>query len=230
ELLVTAGGLLGADRVPARPASPPAAASAQGLASDDVTFGRLADAASSTRTSLLVGYVEACATGVFLATQLIERSGRAIAGYRCTHLADRRYDPGTWLTVAPCAGVRLGLMLDDDLLVPEVARALALAGAELLIVQCTGSSDPCAAPESEDEMLRAVARCRAFENATPLVVVAPNGGFAVDHRGDAVPMIQNREGIALVSLEPGAGTARFRRPELYRRLLVVDEEAAGRAG
>lgn len=158
-----------------------------------------------TGRAVLLSYREACSGREHRSLMLVDETGRAVANYRTSHLAGDAdgLTPGAWLTVAPWAGARLGLMGGADLYHPEVARALALQGAEMLVWVGQGTE-------------RAAEWCilgaaRAIENRRPLVAFGQDlQSFAA---GD----------VDAPAAEAAAGDAEMRqarRPVLYRSLLL----------
>lgn len=96
--------------------------------------------------------------------------GELIGTYRKIHLfslmgEDRSLDGGDqWLVVDTSAG-RIGVFICYDLRFPELARRLALEGAEIIVV-------PAEWPKPRDEHWKALLKARAIENQ--LFVVAAN--------------------------------------------------------
>lgn len=64
-------------------------------------------------------------------------------------------------------GVNLGIFMNDDLIFPELARTLCLAGTEIMIYLC---NEPLPIWES-------ISRTRSFENGTPLLAASGTGIF-----------------------------------------------------
>lgn len=130
----------------------------------------------------------------------------------------------------------LGLQICYEVTFPEVARCAVLDGADV-VLNCTASLS------GTEEVWAAMARARAFENATPFVVCSVvgaqgtdryfGGSAAFDQHG--VPIAQappHGEALVLVDVPVGAGRrARremnivgARRPELYRSLVRPHRE------
>jgi predicted amidohydrolase len=70
---------------------------------------------------------------------LLSPAGKVLAAYRKLHLfslmdEERWFSPGTEAVLAEIAGRKVGLLTCYDIRFPELARKLALAGAELLLV------------------------------------------------------------------------------------------------
>lgn len=183
-------------------------------ASDGAMARALAALCRAHATALVAGYLERCSGRLHSAAIVIDRDGHGLANYRRVH-GGAAEPPlvavGQWLTVVPLGLRRLGLAIGADLHHPEHARALALAGADLLVV--LGGRD--AGSEEAPALLAA----RRIENGLPAVaawyvdIEAPLGGA-----------------VRTVDLEPAeleaaarAGLLAARRPRLYRSLLTVDD-------
>jgi predicted amidohydrolase len=187
----------------------------------------------------------AAATGMFLA--FVAESGAAggtmyLAGPQGMVLehAQTHAAPGMSIELGdgPCDVAdtdvcRIGLMLGDEGLVPEVARSLMLRGAELIL---WAHGDP-GAP------MALVARTRADENRLYLacaappaehaatMVAAPSGGVlveALEATELAVAATVNRTLARLKERAPGTDVVRARRPETYAAIAVASRDAAAR--
>ncbi|MET8850407.1 carbon-nitrogen hydrolase family protein [Amycolatopsis sp. NPDC004625] len=106
---------------------------------DGPTAGRMAAWARRTGTALAYGYPETDGEHVYNSVQLIDSTGRRLANYRKTHLfgdLDKAwFTPGDEAVVqADLDGIRIGLLICYDVEFPELVRAHALAGTELLVV------------------------------------------------------------------------------------------------
>lgn len=127
EMFLT-GYAIGADAV-ARLAEP----------TDGPTARAAAEIARRRGVALLYGRPERDGNAVYNAVRLVGSDGAGIAGYRKTHLfgaVDRaQFAAGAALSpVVEVAGVKVGLAICYDIEFPEVARGLALAGAEAILV------------------------------------------------------------------------------------------------
>ncbi|QHE88295.1 carbon-nitrogen hydrolase family protein [Hydrogenophaga sp. BPS33] len=113
--------------------------------------------------AIVYGYPEHHADAPpFNAVQCIAADGQRLANYRKTHLfgdVDRaQFSPGPHApAVFECKGWRLGLLVCYDIEFPEPARALALQGADALLV-------PTANMIEFDEVQRVLLPARALEN------------------------------------------------------------------
>ncbi|MEQ0564301.1 carbon-nitrogen hydrolase family protein [Amycolatopsis sp. NEAU-NG30] len=107
--------------------------------SDGPTAARMAALARRLGAALVYGYPETDGEHVYNSVQLVDATGRRLANYRKTHLfgdLDRAwFTPGDEPVVqADLGGVRVGLLICYDVEFPELVRAHALAGTELLVV------------------------------------------------------------------------------------------------
>lgn len=93
-------------------------------------------ACAEARTAALVGFAERTAAGVANAAAVIDADGSVVAVYRKTQLfGDERltFVPGEEQLVLPLLGRRVAPLICFDIEFPEPARAVALAGADLLV-------------------------------------------------------------------------------------------------
>ena len=103
---------------------------------DGPTSRRLSELARRRSTYLAYGFAERQGASVYNAAQLVGPDG-ALGGYRKTHLFMREkalFDPGDRAppVLEIAAGVKIGLMICFDWVFPEVARTLALGGAQII--------------------------------------------------------------------------------------------------
>lgn len=198
---------------------------------------------------------------VVIPASLFERAGHAyynsvavidtrgdIAGvYRKSHIPDGPgysekyyFRPGdTGFKVWPTEHGALGVGICWDQWYPEAARAMALAGAEVLLYPTAIGSEP-NGEDTRDPWRRAMIG-HAVSNAMPVVAANRIGtegdatfygsSFIADPRGDlVVDLDRSSEGLAIATFDLEAlsrrraawGFFRDRRPELYRRLLTAD--------
>ena len=117
-------------------------------------------AAKGSNTAVIVGAAERCGDGVANSLLAIDSDGEIVAVHRKTTLwgvEQEAFVAGENLTIVELAGCKVGLMLCYEVEFPEIARALALAGAELLV---TASANM--APYYDDHEL--ASRARALDN------------------------------------------------------------------
>src|ERR687893_1312795 len=97
----------------------------------------LADVAREHSTALIVGAAERVSDGVANSAICVDERGDLVAVYRKVQLyggdESDAFVAGDELLVVELCGVKVGLMICFDVEFPEVARALARAGAELLV-------------------------------------------------------------------------------------------------
>lgn len=141
----------------------------RGIEAIDVTDGGplepLRTAARAHGTAVLVGTAERDQSAMRNSAVCFDEYGTLTGLYRKVHLfgaEPRFFEPGDEYVVASLAGVRTGLLLCYDVEFPEVSRALAVAGAELLVT-LSANMDPYA-----EDHARFV-RVRALENRVPHV-------------------------------------------------------------
>lgn len=134
----------------------------------DPSLELLAAAAAAAGTAVLAGFAErSAAGGVHNSLAAIDEQGRLAAIYRKTQLFGRErevFEPGEELVVAPLAGRSVGVLLCFDMEFPEPARALAAAGADLLVTAAANME-----PYYADHEL--ASRARALDNRLPHVYV-----------------------------------------------------------
>ncbi len=125
--------------------------------------------AANLNLAIACGLSERDGDRVFNTLAVIDSAGTLIAKYRKVHLfsADPVFEhehlsAGSALTLVQVGGFTLGLMLCYDIRFPEMARALALRGADVLIV-------PAAWPFPRLEHWKTLTASRAIENQAYLV-------------------------------------------------------------
>jgi predicted amidohydrolase len=129
--------------------------------------GELREAARAAATGVVVGLAERVDGDVANSAVCIDAAGEVAGVYRKTHpFGDERdtYVAGEELVTVQVGGRVLGLMICFDMEFPEVARALAGRGAELLVT-ISANSPPF---ELDHDVF---ARARALENGLPHVYV-----------------------------------------------------------
>ncbi|WP_103352084.1 carbon-nitrogen hydrolase family protein [Amycolatopsis sp. CA-128772] len=199
---------------------------------DGPTAARMSALARQRGTALAYGYPETDGEHVYNSVQLIDATGHRLANYRKTHLfgdLDKAwFTPGDEPVVqADLGGIRVGLLICYDVEFPELVRAHALAGTELLVVPTALMSPyeivadtlvPARAYESQLFVAYAN-RCDTERELTYCgrsCVVAPTG--AVLARAGAGPEViaadVTRDALTASRLENTH--LADRRPELYR--------------
>ena len=187
------------------------------------------------RLAIVYGYSEQHPGGgkPFNAAQAIDTDGKRIGHCRKTHLfgdMDRaQFSAGdTPSEVFTWRGWRLGLLICYDVEFPETVRALALQGADAVLV-------PTANMLGYDEVTTLLMPARAYENRVALAYanacgdegVLSYGGFStvVQANGAVLALAGREAALICATLHPEAVTqARIgsplpdRRPDLYRAL------------
>lgn len=152
--------------------------------------GRVAEIARENSTAVLFGAAERVGDGYANSAIHVDRNGTLSGVYRKTHLFGSEREaflPGDELLVVDLEGFRAGLMICFDVEFPEVARALARAGADLLVTISANME-----PFGPDH--RVFSTARALENGLPHAYVNQigrgeeftftGGTFAVSADGD----------------------------------------------
>ncbi|HEX9063610.1 MAG TPA: carbon-nitrogen hydrolase family protein [Streptosporangiaceae bacterium] len=127
----------------------------------------LAAAAKSAEVALAAGVFETAPGGrVYNTTVAYSRSGELVAAYRKIHLFDalgqresETVAPGSELVVADLAGLQVGFLTCYDVRFPELARELAVRGADLLVIPSAWASGL-----FKEEHWVTLVRARAIEN------------------------------------------------------------------
>lgn len=181
--------------------------------------------------AIAYGYPERAATGIYNTVALIGPDGDILASYRKAHLwgawERRRFLAGEQPALFSFGGLRCAFMICYDLDFPEIARQLALAGAEL-IVSISATTHPfhivprCLVPARayENRFFVLFANRTGTENGTAYVgescVVAPDGSFLAQAGAEAGLILADivREDFAgFIADNAYRGD---RRPDLYR--------------
>jgi predicted amidohydrolase len=134
---------------------------------DGPELGELREAARDAGTAVVVGIAERVDGGVANSAVCIDAAGELAGVYRKTHpFGDERdaYAAGEELVTVELGGRVLGLMICFDMEFPEVARALADRGADMLVT-ISANMPPF---ELDHDVF---ARARALENGLPHVYV-----------------------------------------------------------
>jgi (R)-amidase len=149
---------------------------------DCAELAAIARASAAVSTAVIVGFAERCADGrIANSLACFDRDGSLAGVYRKLQLFDaeaRAFEPGDSLRIVRLAGVAVGVQICFDVEFPELARALAREGAELLVTASANMH-----PFTLDHEL--ASRARALENRLPHLYVnavgSPNGLRLVGH-------------------------------------------------
>ena len=151
--------------------------------------------------------------------------GEVIGVYDQAHLAETGWQAGDGLPMFDTPYGRIGIMQDDEGLLPEVARVLMLQGADLILWPASSSKYP----------LRMIARTRADENkvfialATPLeegvlpqsALLSPAGAYLAAALPDIEQAIAGQVAWALArykEMAPNTNVVLSRQPSAYAGL------------
>jgi omega-amidase len=131
----------------------------------------LREAAKKRQINIVAGISEREGDAVFNAIAVIDRNGSLTTKYRKTHLItaepvfeQRHLRAGEELVIGRIDKIAAGLMTCYDVRFPEIARALTLAGAEVIIV-------PAAFPLVRIEHWKILTQARAIENQVFVIAV-----------------------------------------------------------
>ena len=133
------------------------------IAPDAPPIGEIRRAAAETATAVAIGFTERRGAALANSLALIDEHGELAAVYRKVHLfGDERslFEPGEELVVAELAGRRVGALVCFDMEFPEPARALARAGADLLLTVAANME-----PFFGDHLI--ASQARALDNRVP---------------------------------------------------------------
>lgn len=196
---------------------------------------RVCEAAAATRTAVAIGLPQEYAGGVANAVALIDEHGSVVGLYQKRQLFGSEqvaFAAGERLLVAELAGCRAAPLVCFDVEFPELARAVAVAGAEMLVVVSANM-----APFGPDHEL--LTRARALENRLPLVyvngvgaedgVVFAGGSRVVDADGSTLVELPT-VGEAVVMAEVPARTGHADERVDYLRHLLPTPGVVGATG
>lgn len=157
--------------------------------------------AAAQRTAVVVGFAERRGEAIANSVALVSAAGELVDVYRKTHLfgavEHETFAAGDEYLVAPLAGHQVGTLNCFDVEFPEPARALAGAGAQLLVTVAANM-----APYADQHRL--AARSRALENRLPHVYVN-RVGHESGHTFVGGSCIVDQDGRVLAETDPGDG-------------------------
>src|SRR6516164_5242227 len=174
----------------------------------------LAAAAKDAGVALVAGVFEPAPAGrVYNTAVAYDSAGELVASYRKLHLFDafghRESDqvaPGAVPVACTLAGVRTGLAICYDVRFAELSRALAVAGAELLVLPAAW-----AAGLFKEEHWVTLVRARAIENTIWVAAVGqvpdPDERPTRAATGIGRSMLVDPLGVVRLDLGPAAGVA-----------------------
>ena len=228
---------------------------------DDRAVGHFAALARELGVVLPISFFERAGPAYFNSVAVLDADGALLGVYRKSHIPDGPgyqekyyFSPGdTGLKVWTTRYGRIGVGICWDQWFPEAARAMVLAGAELLFYPTAiGTEPPPAAPLDSREHWQRTQQGHAAANLTPLIAANRYGlersgqdpqrlhirfygaSFITDALGDKVaeaPQADDAVLIAEFDLAENAGRRdswfvfRDRRPDLYGALVTLDGQS-----
>lgn len=214
----------------------------------------LRDKARRHGIALVLPFAERANDGYFNSAFVYDNDGREVGRYRKTHIPayfptegpsgtgsfEKFYfAPGGKLETYAVAGTRIGVQICNDRLYPEASRALALQGAELIVMPIAFSTY--ADPEQRTSIWEVPLRARAYENGVYVLACNRVGTEGPRHHLGRSMVVDPRGMIAAEAgtLSPQLLTAqvdldavsaarkkfpwwRDRRPDLYGPLVAGD--------
>lgn len=156
------------------------------------TSQRLGELAKKLRSYIVAGIYEREGAAIYNTAVLIGRNGEIAGKYRKTHLPREEFEggltPGDSYPVFRTDFGNVGLLVCWDLQFPEPWRALALKGAEIILLPIWGGSE-------------VLARARAIENHVFIVTSSYDmKTFIVDPAGSVLAEATAKQPLALAEL------------------------------
>ncbi|MBI1177838.1 hypothetical protein GC207_10420 [bacterium] len=170
---------------------------------------RLGELAAKYHTYIVAGIYESSGKIVYNTAVLIDRQGNVAGKYCKTHLPREEWEagltPGDEYPVFDTDFGKVGLFICWDVQFPEPARAMALKGAELLLLPIWGGSD-------------VLTRARAIENHVYLVSSTYDmRSFVVDPTGEVLAEATDKDPVAIAEvhldktiIQPWLGNMKYR--------------------
>lgn len=217
------------------------------------TVERFAALAKSLSIAMPVSFFEQSGPHYFNSVAMLDADGSTLGYYRKAHIPDGPgytekfyFRPGdTAFQVFRTRFANVGVAICWDQWFPEVARALTLAGADVLAYPTAIGNEPSEPEVDTSQPWRRAMQGHAVSNA--VVVAAANRvgaednmsfygtSFVSDPRGDIVAEVaRDAEGVALTRVDLTAlrqyraswGFFRDRRPDLYQPLVRCEPDDA----
>lgn len=217
-------------------------------------IARFAALAAELEVVLPLSYFERAGQAYFNSLAVIDADGRVLGNYRKSHIPDGPgytekfyFSPGdTGFRVWDTRVGRIGVGICWDQWFPECARAMALAGAEILFYPTAIGSEPHDSTLDSSGHWQRVMQGHAGANLVPLVasnrigteagrngtsitfygssfIADPTGAKVADSgRGDEAVLTATFDLDAVAHQRRSWGVFRDRRPDLYRSLLTLD--------
>lgn len=181
-----------------------------------VDLGRVANAVKGAGGTMVFGVAT---NGCAAQRSVVVVTGEGASEHHATH--GRGLVLGeTNAPIVDTAAGKLGVLCGDEGLVPEVARCLALEGADILAWSVF----------DRDEMAERVARCRSDENRVYTAAAWPDGGVITSPTGAPLTLVPQGTGVAMAAqvnkamsrwkdMAPGTNAVRDRIPKAYGDLV-----------
>lgn len=194
---------------------------------------RVKTLARSLQVHIVLGFLQKNGTTdqVHNAAALFDVQGNIALIYHKVHFAQGYtinppcYAPGSDFPVAKTTFGTTGIMICFDRQLPETARNLRLAGAQLLVNPSYGSFSR-ANSSGQDGWNTRLLQTRAYENGVPLIFTNPGQSLILDDHGEFVAVGTANETVyadIMISSEDFSAlppaTLQYRRPPLYTSLV-----------
>jgi predicted amidohydrolase len=167
----------------------------------------LGEAARKAGSYVVAGIYERDGKLIYNTALLIDRQGNIAGKYRKTHLPETEVEgglmPGNSYPVFKTDFGTIGIEICYDNFFPEVARSLALNGAEIIFVPIWGDS------RDNDNAWNVVTRARAIDNAVFIAASMygnHNGSLIIDREGHILPDRKGVNGLIISDIEPDSRT------------------------
>ncbi|MGM8365734.1 carbon-nitrogen hydrolase family protein [Virgibacillus sp. W0181] len=178
----------------------------------------------------VISFIEKDKDNYYISAMLINCNGKFVGTYRKTHLFfdEKKYiSEGDSIEVFKTSIGNIGIMICYDLEFPEVARTLALKGADYILVPTANML-----PYSYHQFI--YAQSRTFENEIPVIVCNRIGkesplqffgeSIAVKTNGEITKLDTNQEQIEIVEINNKPIDSKLnylenRRPNKYKSLI-----------
>jgi predicted amidohydrolase len=178
---------------------------------------RFAALSKELKIHLILGYLEADGEKTFNTAALFGPDGKRIGFYRKTHFAQGYdvnppgYTPGDDYPVFQAGKVKVGMMICFDRQLPEPARHLAVAGADIIA---------CPAYGSWGEWNTQLMQVRARENQSYVIFTHPNISLIISPRGKLLSRSSKDQvlihEIDISNVDKKRGPFTNRRPETFK--------------
>lgn len=180
---------------------------------------RIAALSSELSVYLSVGFAERRGQEMYNSVVVYSPEGEVVLHYSKTHTKGETFNkPGMHFPVAKSHVGTLGALICYDRRFPEVARILALKGAQILIVPAYGT---------DGERNEALLRTRAWENSVWVVYAKQNQALVINPSGTIIARDQGDHDqlvLAEIELDENVGTGDIldrRAGEFYREIIEI---------